>query len=120
MSNREGGTVTNSDAGGSVNWSGGDKVTGLRGHVGGGTGVHEPVTTTTISMRRWSRVERSQKSRIPRLGGRGSDEAAVRRHRGRQSVADASRLRRGEEGLVAGRGAGPRIPRVGARGTGMW
>src|SRR4051812_41677811 len=103
MSNRKGGTVTNSDAGGSVNWNGRDKVTGLGAHVGGGTGVHEPITTTTISMRRRSRVERSQKSGIPRLGGRGSDEAVVRRHRGRQSVAGAGWLRCNEEGLVAGR-----------------
>ena len=49
MGDRKRGAVTNGDAVGGVDRMGGMKVTGIRRHVSGGSGVHVPVAATGVA-----------------------------------------------------------------------
>lgn len=52
MSNRHGRTVTHGNASSGVNGVSGKKVTRVGGHVSRGSGVHIPVATASVLLRR--------------------------------------------------------------------
>ena len=57
MSNGHGRAVTHGNASSGVNRVSGKKVTGVGGHVSRGSGVHIPVATASVLLRRGGGVE---------------------------------------------------------------